>query len=46
MLGVPLPRLVHIDHVMVARTLTALTVEHLELPRSDHMAVVAEVALR
>lgn len=45
-LGVPLPRVVHIDHVMVARHLTALTVEHLEVPGSDHRAVVAEVALR
>lgn len=46
LLGVPLPRLVHIDHVMVARHLTALTVEHLEVPGSDHRAVVAEVAPR
>jgi endonuclease/exonuclease/phosphatase (EEP) superfamily protein YafD len=45
-LGVPLPRMVHIDHVMVDRHLTALTVEHLEVPGSDHRAVVAEVALR
>jgi endonuclease/exonuclease/phosphatase (EEP) superfamily protein YafD len=45
-LGVPLPRLVHIDHVMVARRMTAVTVEHLEVPRSDHTAVVAEVAPR
>ena len=45
-LGLPMPRVVHIDHVMVARTMTALTVEHVDVPRSDHMAVVAEVALR
>lgn len=44
--GLPMPRLVHIDHVMVARSMTALTVEHVDVPRSDHMAVVAEVALR
>ena len=45
-LGVPLPRLVHIDHVLVARGLTATSVRHLDVPRSDHMGVLAEVALR
>jgi endonuclease/exonuclease/phosphatase (EEP) superfamily protein YafD len=45
-LGLPMPRVVHIDHVMVARSMTALTVEHVDVPGSDHLAVVAEVALR
>jgi endonuclease/exonuclease/phosphatase (EEP) superfamily protein YafD len=45
-LGVPLPRLVQIDHVMVSRRLTAIDVEHLHVPRSDHRAVVAELTLR
>ncbi len=43
---VDLPRLVQIDHVLVWRSLTATEVEHLELPGSDHRAVVAEVAPR
>jgi endonuclease/exonuclease/phosphatase family metal-dependent hydrolase len=46
LLGVPLPRLVHIDHVLVARAFTATSVRHIDVPRSDHMGVVAEVALR
>lgn len=46
LLGVPSPRLVHIDHVMVARGFTALSVEHLDVPLTDHMGVVAEVTLR
>ncbi len=44
--GIPLPRVVQIDHVMVARHLTALTVEHVKVPGTDHQAVVAEVTLR
>jgi endonuclease/exonuclease/phosphatase (EEP) superfamily protein YafD len=45
-MGIPVPRVVQIDHVMVSRRLTATDVEHLHVPRSDHRAVVAEVTLR
>ena len=46
LLGVSSPRLVHIDHVMVARGFTVVSVEHLDVPLTDHMGVVAEVAVR
>ena len=44
--GVPLPRLVQLDHVLVWRSFTATEVEHLDLPASDHRAVAAEVGPR
>ncbi len=39
-----LPRLIQLDHVLVWRSLTVTDVAHLELPGSDHRAVVAEIA--
>jgi endonuclease/exonuclease/phosphatase (EEP) superfamily protein YafD len=42
--GLAMPRLVHIDHVLVGPGRTAVSVEHLDVPRTDHMGVVAEVA--
>ncbi|WP_243057002.1 endonuclease/exonuclease/phosphatase family protein [Nocardioides sp. SR21] len=43
-LGVGLPALVQIDHVLVGPGLAALGMHTVELPGSDHRAVVAEVA--
>lgn len=43
-LGVGLPALVQIDHVLVGPGLAALGMHTWELPDSDHRAVVAEVA--
>lgn len=43
-LGVALPALVQIDHVLVGPELAALGMHTVELPDSDHRAVVAEVA--
>jgi endonuclease/exonuclease/phosphatase family metal-dependent hydrolase len=45
-LGVALPPMVQIDHVMVARGLTVTEVEFLDVSLTDHAGVVAEVALR
>ena len=45
-LGVPLPPLVQIDHVLVGRRVAALSVETVEVDGSDHRAVVAELALK
>lgn len=44
--GIGLPRLVQLDHVLVGRGFAATEVEHLDLPASDHRAVVAEVGPR
>jgi endonuclease/exonuclease/phosphatase family metal-dependent hydrolase len=43
-LGVPVPSLVQIDHVLVGPRFAALSMRTLELPDSDHRVVVAEVA--
>ncbi len=43
-LGLPLPLLVQIDHVLVGPRLAALASSTVEIPGSDHRAVVAEVA--
>lgn len=43
-LGLPVPALVQIDHVLVGRSLAALSTRTVEIPGSDHRAVVAEVA--
>lgn len=43
-LGVGLPALVQIDHVLVGPEVAALGMHTVELPDSDHRAVVAEVA--
>jgi len=45
-LGVPLPALVQIDHVLVGRRVAVLEVRAVEIAGSDHRAVVAELALR
>lgn len=44
--GVPLPRVVQIDHVLVGRTMTALATDTVSIDDTDHRAVVAEVAFR
>ncbi|HEU4811565.1 MAG TPA: endonuclease/exonuclease/phosphatase family protein [Nocardioides sp.] len=43
-LGLQVPALVQVDHVLVGRSLAALSARTLEIPGSDHRAVVAEVA--
>jgi endonuclease/exonuclease/phosphatase family metal-dependent hydrolase len=43
-LGLPVPALVQIDHVLVGRSLAALSTRTVDVPGSDHRAVVAEVA--
>lgn len=43
-LGIPVPSLVQIDHVLVGPRLAALGMRTLALPGSDHRVVVAEVA--
>jgi endonuclease/exonuclease/phosphatase family metal-dependent hydrolase len=42
--GLPLPSLVQIDHVLVGPRLAALSTHTVEIPGTDHRAVVAEVA--
>lgn len=43
-LGIPVPSLVQIDHVLVGPRMAALDMRTFELPGSDHRAVVATVA--
>lgn len=43
-LGVPVPSLAQIDHVLVGPRLAALGMHTVAIPGSDHRAVVAEVA--
>lgn len=43
-LGVPVPALAQIDHVLVGERLAAIGMRTREIPGSDHRAVVAEVA--
>lgn len=45
-LGIPVPALAQIDHVLVGARMAALSMHTLEIPGSDHRAVVAEVATR
>jgi len=45
-LGIELPRVVQIDHVLVGRSMTATTSETFSIEGADHRAVVAEVAFR
>jgi endonuclease/exonuclease/phosphatase (EEP) superfamily protein YafD len=45
-LGIPLPRLIQIDHVLVGRSMTATKTETFSIKGADHRAVVAEVANR
>ncbi|GAA1912712.1 endonuclease/exonuclease/phosphatase family protein [Nocardioides marmoribigeumensis] len=44
LLGVPLPRFAAIDHVLVGRGWTVTSLRRVEVPRSDHTAVLAVVA--
>ncbi len=46
LVGIPLPPLVAIDHVLVGSRLAALATRTVTLDGSDHRALVAEVALR
>ena len=46
LLGIPVPSLIQIDHVLVGPRLAALGSSTLALPDSDHRVVVAEVALK
>jgi endonuclease/exonuclease/phosphatase (EEP) superfamily protein YafD len=43
-LGVPVPSLVQIDHVLVGPRLAAISMRTVVIPDSDHRAVLAEVA--
>lgn len=45
-LGIPLPRLVQIDHVLAGRSIAVIAFNTLEVQGSDHRAVIAEVAFR
>ena len=45
-LGMPLPRIVQIDHVLVGRSMTATSSETFSIKGTDHRALVAEVAFR
>ena len=45
-LGLPMPSLVQIDHVLVGPQMAAIDVHTVDLPGSDHRAVVATVARR
>jgi len=45
-LGIGLPRLVQIDHVLVGPSMTALATDTAIVAGTDHSAVVAEVAFR
>lgn len=45
-LGIPLPRLVQIDHVLVGSRLAAVNAHAVGLPGTDHRALVAEVAVK
>jgi len=46
LLGVALPRLVQIDHVLVGRSLTSLRTSRVVVPGTDHSALVTELAFR
>ncbi|CUR56432.1 putative PE-PGRS family protein [metagenome] len=45
-LGIGLPRLVQIDHVLIGPEMAATGVRRIMIPGSDHSAVLAEVARR
>lgn len=45
-LGIPVPNVVVIDHVLVGPTYAAVGTHTLDLPESDHRALVAEVAVK
>ncbi|HET7196246.1 MAG TPA: endonuclease/exonuclease/phosphatase family protein [Nocardioides sp.] len=43
-LGISIPNVVEIDHVLVGPTFAGISTHTLEIPESDHRALVAEVA--
>ena len=45
-LGISVPNVVTIDHVLVGPAYAAVSTHTLDLPESDHRALVAEVALK
>jgi endonuclease/exonuclease/phosphatase (EEP) superfamily protein YafD len=45
-LGIPLPRLVQIDHVLVGRTMSAISSTTVSIKGSDHQGLIVEVANR
>ena len=45
-LGIALPRLVQIDHVLIGPSLTCLWTSRLVVPGTDHSALVTELAFR
>jgi endonuclease/exonuclease/phosphatase (EEP) superfamily protein YafD len=45
-LGIPLPLVVQIDHVLVGRSMTATSCKTYSIKGTDHRALVAEVAFR
>lgn len=45
-LGVSVPNVVHIDHVLVGPAFAAISTHTLDIPESDHRALVAEVAAK
>jgi endonuclease/exonuclease/phosphatase family metal-dependent hydrolase len=46
LLGLPVPSLAQIDHVLVGARLAAIGMRTRDIPGSDHRAVVAEVAVK
>ena len=46
LLGIPLPHLVQIDHVLLGPSLAAVGTHTLDIPGTDHRALVAEVAVK
>lgn len=46
LMGVPLPHLVQIDHVLLGPSLAAVGTRTLDIPGTDHRALVAEVAVK
>jgi hypothetical protein len=45
-LGFSIPNVVLIDHVLVGPTFAAISTHTLDIPETDHRAVVAEVAAK
>ena len=44
MLGIPVPNVVEIDHVVLGPTFAAISTHTRDIPETDHRALVAEVA--
>ncbi|MGH3336711.1 MAG: endonuclease/exonuclease/phosphatase family protein, partial [Nocardioides sp.] len=45
-LGISVPNFVHIDHVLVGPGFAAISTHTLDIPESDHRALVAELAVK